>query len=71
MDQGRRNFLAYQIASGLKFITIEDKRYKLVPPSKEVRVLAEHIYQETLHSLRFETFITTEKAALLLRKLNK
>ena len=71
MDQGRRNFLAYQIASGLKFITIEGQRYKLVPPSKEVRVLAEHIYQETLHSLRFETFITTEKAALLLRKLNK
>ena len=57
MDQGRRNFLAYQIASGLKFITIEGQRYKLVPPSKEVRLLAEHIYQETLHSLRFANLI--------------
>ena len=71
MDQGRRNFLAYQIVSGLKFITVEDKRYKLVPPSKETRLLAEHIYQETLHTLRFDNLITAEKAILVLRRLNK
>ena len=71
MDEGRKNFLAYQIMSGFKFITVEEERYKLIPPSQEIRLLAEHIYQETLHSLRFANLITTEKAALLLRRLNK
>jgi len=33
MDEGRKNFLAYQIASGLKFIALEGIRYKIVPPS--------------------------------------
>ena len=71
MDEGRKNFLAYQIASGLKFIALEGIRYKIVPPSKEVRLLAEHIYQETLHSLRFDNLITKEKAALFLRGIGK
>ena len=71
MDEGRKNFLAYQIMSGLKFITVEEERYKLIPPSQEIRLLSEHIYQETLHSLRFANLITKEKAALLLRRLNK
>ncbi len=71
MDEGRRNFLVHQIVSGLKFITLQNKRYKLVPPSKETRLLAEYVYQETLHSLRFDNLITNEQASLLLRKLGK
>ena len=71
MDEGRRNFLTYQIISGIKIISIDDIKYRLIAPSKEIRFLAEHIYQETLHSLRFANLITKEKAALLLRRLNK
>ena len=66
MDEGRRNFLAHQIISGLRFITIDGIRYKLIAPSKELRLLAEHVYQETLHSLRFDNLITKEKADLFL-----
>ena len=69
MDEGRRNFLAYQIISAIKFITLENIRYKLISPSKELRLLAEHIYQETARSLRFDNFITDERATLFLRGL--
>ena len=62
MDEGRRNFLAYQIISGIKFITIDNVRYKLIAPSKELKLFAEHIYQDTIESLRFDNFITKEKA---------
>jgi len=70
MDESRRNFLAYQTVSGVKFVTIKDSRYKIIAPSKELRLLAEHVYQETMHSLRFDTLITRERASLLLRGLN-
>lgn len=67
MDDARRNFLVYQIVSGLKFITIDSQRYKLIPPSHEIRLLAEHVYQDTIADLRFDTLISKEKAALFLR----
>ncbi len=67
MDDAARNFLVYQIVSGLKFITIDDKKYKLVSPSHEIRLLAEHVYQETIEDLRFDTIISREKASLFLR----
>ncbi len=70
MEEGRRNFLTYQIVSGLKFITIDGIRYKLIAPSKELKLLAEHVYQETIHSLRFDNLITQEKADLFLLRLN-
>ena len=70
MDEGRRNFLSYQIISGLQFITIEGIRYKLMAPSTEIRLLGEHVYQDTLHSLRFDGLITKDKAQLLLRRLD-
>ena len=69
MDEGRRRFLAYEVISGIKFLSIDGKRYKLVAPSKELVLLAEHIYKETIASLRFESLITKDKAELLLRQL--
>ena len=66
VDEGRRNYLAYQIISGIKFITIDNIRYKLIAPSKELRLLSEHIYKDTIESLRFDNFITKEKAERLL-----
>jgi len=70
MDDDRRHFLAYEIISGLKFITIQGVRYTLVAPSARLRLLAEHIYQETTDALRFDNLITQEKALLILRSLN-
>jgi hypothetical protein len=69
MEEGRRNFLTYQIISGLKFITVERRRYKLIAPSKELRLLAEHVYQDTIYSLRFDNLITQDKATLFLLRL--
>ena len=66
MDEGRRNFLTYQIISGIKIISIDDIKYRLIAPSKEIRFLAEHIYQETVQSLRFDNLITKEKSKLFL-----
>lgn len=66
MDEGRRNFLAHQIISGIKFITIDNIRYKLIAPSKELKLLSEYIYKDTIESLRFDNFITKEKAERLL-----
>ena len=66
VDEGRRNFLTYQITSGIKFYTINDIRYKLIASSKEIRLLAEHIYQDTLHTLRFDNLITKERSKMLL-----
>jgi len=70
MDDDLRHFLAYEIISGLKFITIQDIRYTLVTPSARLRLLAEHVYRETIDSLRFDNLITREKASLILRSLN-
>ena len=39
----------------------------MVSPSHEIRLLAEHIYQETIEDLRFDTIISREKASLFLR----
>tara|TARA_R100000808_G_scaffold23947_1_gene53959 strand:- start:5535 stop:6587 length:1053 start_codon:yes stop_codon:yes gene_type:complete len=66
MDEGKRNLLAYQIISGEKFFTINKQRYKILSPSKELKLLAELIYQDTIESLRFDNFITREKAQRLL-----
>ena len=70
MDEPQRNFLTYQIVSGVKFLTIKGIRYKIIAPSKELRLLAEHVYQDTMHSLRFDSLITKERASLFLRGLN-
>ena len=70
MDESQRNFLTYQIVSGLKFITIKGSRYKIISPSKELRLLAEYVYRETIQSLRFDSLITKERASLVLRGLN-
>ena len=58
MDEARKNFLYNQIISGLKFLTVEGSRYKLSPPSREVRLLAEHVYQDVINSLRFDDLMT-------------
>ena len=68
MDEGRRSFLIYEIISGLKLITYNGTRYKLIPSSKELKLLAEHIYRDTIASLRFDNLITKEKAALFLQR---
>ena len=70
MDEGRRTFLAYEIMSGIKFISIGGERYKLTSATKEVRLLAEYVYQETVSSLRFDNLITNEKAKVILLGLN-
>ena len=66
MDEGRRNFLTYQIVSGIKFITINGIRYKVIAPSKELKLLAEHVYQDTMQALRFDNLITKEKSKMFL-----
>jgi hypothetical protein len=58
MDEARKNFLYNQIISGLKFLTIEGVRYKLSLPSREVRFLAEYVYQDVINSLRFDNLMT-------------
>ena len=58
MDEARQNLLYNQIVSGLKFVTVEGTRYKICPPSREVCLLAEHVYQDVLSSLRFDNLMT-------------
>lgn len=66
MDEGQRYFVTHQILSGIKFITINNERYKVIAPSRELKLLAEHVYQDTIEALRFDNFITREKATRLL-----
>lgn len=66
MDEGQRNLLANQIISGIKFVTVNGHRYKIVPPSRELKVIAEQVYQDTIEALRFDNFITRDKATRLL-----
>lgn len=68
MDEGRRNFLVSEIISGVKFITYNGMRYKLIPSSKELKLLAEHIYRDTINSLRFDNLITKDRATLFLQR---
>ena len=58
MDEARKNFLYNQIISGLKFVTVDGVRYKLSPSSREIRLLAEHVYQDVINSLRFDDLMT-------------
>ena len=66
MDEGRRYFLTNQIISSVRFITINNERYKITAPSRELKLLAEHVYQDTIEALRFDNFINREKAQRLL-----
>ena len=66
MDEGQRHFFANQILSGIKFVTVNNQRYKIIAPSRELKVIAEHIYQDTIEALRFDDFITRDKAKRLL-----
>ena len=66
MDQSQRNFWAYQILSGCRYIKMGDRRYKLINPSKELKILSEHVYQDTMHELRFDNLITEQKLEKLL-----
>jgi hypothetical protein len=66
VDEGRLAFLTHQTVSGIRFFKIGEHRYKLIAPSKEILLLAEHIYQETLSSLRFDNLINKEKASRIL-----
>jgi len=70
MDDARKNFLIHQIISGLKFIDVNNYRYKLIPASTELLYLAEHVYQDTVADLRFDNFISKDKVKLALRVLD-
>lgn len=69
MDEARKSFLYNQIISGLKFLTVDGTRYKLAPPSRETRLLAEHVYQDVIASLRFDDLMTDLQCHQSLRKL--
>tara|TARA_R110000824_G_scaffold11663_8_gene51133 strand:- start:3364 stop:4416 length:1053 start_codon:yes stop_codon:yes gene_type:complete len=70
MEDARKNFLLHQIISGLKFIDVNNYRYKLIPASTEILYLAEHVYQDTVADLRFDNFISKDKVDLALRVLD-
>jgi hypothetical protein len=70
MDQDRKNFIVAQIMSGLKFFDVDGQRYKVVSPSSEIKLLGEHIYQETIQSVKYEDLITRDKAKMLLNTLD-
>jgi hypothetical protein len=70
MDEARKNFVYNQIISGIKFITIKGIRYTLNPPSRETRVLAEHVYQDVINSLRFDDLMTDEQCERTLMSLS-
>jgi hypothetical protein len=69
MDEARQNLLYNEIISGLKFVTVEGVRYKLAPPSREIRLLAEHVYQDVMSSLRFDDLMTTFQCEQSLMRL--
>ena len=69
MDEGRKNFLFQQITSGIKFLHINGKRYKLVVPSAEIRLLGEYVYEDIMSSLRFDNLMTDEQSKNALRRL--
>ena len=70
MDEARKNFVYNQIISGIKFITIKGIRYTLNPPSRETRLLAEHVYQDVINSLRFDNLMTDEQCERTLINLS-
>ena len=69
MDEARKNFLYNQIISGLRFFKIDGVRYKLLFPSREIRLLAEHVYQDVINSLRFDDLMTDTQCEQSLRRL--
>jgi len=69
MDEDRKNFLYNQIISGLQFLIIEGVRYKLTAPSREIRLLAEHVYQDVINSLRFDDLMSDLQCEQTLMRL--
>jgi hypothetical protein len=69
MDEDRKSFLYNQIISGLKFLTVDGVRYKLTSPSREIRLLAEHVYQDVIASLRFDDLMTDLQCQQALMKV--
>jgi len=69
MDETRQSFLYHQIISGLKFLTVNGVRYKLTSPSREIRLLAEHVHQDVIASLRFDDLMTDLQCHQSLMKL--
>ena len=71
MEAARKSFLTNQIISGIKFVKIEGERYKIIPPSLEVKLLAEYVYKETVESLRFDNFMSNAQVKSILNRLQK
>jgi len=69
MDEGERSLRVYQITSGIRFVHICGERYKIIPPSLELMLLAEHVYSDTMSSLRFEGMMTDEEAQTTLLRM--
>jgi hypothetical protein len=69
MDEARKNLVYNQIISGLRFLTVGGVRYKLTAPSREVRLLAEHVYQDVINSLRFDNLMTDLQCQQTLMRL--
>jgi len=69
MDEARKSFVYNQIVSGIKFITIKGKRYTLDPPSRKVRLLSDHVYQDVINSLRFDDLMSDDQCQRTLMRL--
>lgn len=69
MDEGRKNFIFHTLISGIKFIRIKGERYKIIAPSRETRLIAEHVYADTMQSLRFDDLMTDDQCLRTLHRL--
>ena len=69
MDDDRKNYIFNNIISGIRIVQIKGKRYKIVSPCRETRLIAEYIYRDTMQSLRFDDLMTDEQCAFTLHRI--
>lgn len=70
MDDARKSRVYNRVISGIVFVYVAGERYKVSIPSREYRVLAEDVYEETLKSLRFDDLMTDSQCQQTLMRLS-
>lgn len=62
MDNGLKNSILTRILSGIIYLKIDGRLYKLLPSTKDQKALADYVYRETLSNNKFQNFISKEEA---------
>ncbi len=68
MDDIQKQYILSRLLTGISYLSIDKKPYKIMPPSKDDLALADLVFKEALSNTRFDDLITEKQAFDYLRR---